>query len=195
MRRSYHSNLAFLDLLFNSLLCFAALFVISFLLINPKQKSKTVEVKAEFLIVVEWPETLNDDVDVYVEDPAGNLVFFMRREEGLMHLDRDDLGESNDTLETPSGIVRYGENREIVTIRGTVPGEYVVNVHMYNRKTEQTVPVTVEITKINPFATVLLDTVELEWEGHEKTVCRFKVDSDGAVENLYYLPKSLVRLL
>jgi len=195
MRRNYHSNLAFLDLLFNSLLCFAALFVISFLLITPQKKSTSVDVKAEFLIVAEWPESMNDDVDVYVEDPAGNIVFFMRREKGLMHLDRDDLGESNDILHTPGGTIKYSENREIVTIRGTVTGEYVVNVHLYKRRTSETIPVTVEITKINPFSTVLLDTVELFAEGDEKTVCRFTLDTEGNVSKLYHLPKSLVRLL
>ena len=50
----------------------------------------------EFLITVFWPDNLEDDVDIYVEDPAGNLVWFKSREPGLMHLDRDDLGKRND---------------------------------------------------------------------------------------------------
>ena len=60
---------------------------------------------------------LDDDVDTYVEDPSGNLVAFMRREEGLMHLDRDDLGKRNDSVLPDYGVVEYTENRELVTLR------------------------------------------------------------------------------
>jgi len=130
MKRNYHTNMAFLDLLFNTLLCFAALFVLSFILINPSKKENNIKAKADFMITVTWNKDLDDDVDTYVEDPVGNLVAFMRREEGLMHLDRDDLGHRNDTINTPNGPIEYKENREIVTLRGFVPGEYVVNVHM-----------------------------------------------------------------
>ena len=92
-----------MDLLFNTVLCFAALFALSFILINPSKQDKNVEVKAEFIITVTWPNDLNNDVDTYVEDPQGRLVAFMRREEGLMHLDRDDVGKFNDVLSTPFG--------------------------------------------------------------------------------------------
>ena len=43
MKRNYHTNLAFLDLLFNTLLCFAALFSLAFILINPSKKNKGEE--------------------------------------------------------------------------------------------------------------------------------------------------------
>ena len=39
-----------------------------------------------------------------------------------MHLDRDDTGLSFDTISTSFGIVEYKENREMVSIRGYVPG-------------------------------------------------------------------------
>ena len=131
MQRRYHTNLPFLDLLFNVLIGFVFLFIVSFLLINPIAKRADIEVKAEFLITVFWPDNLEDDVDIYVEDPAGNLVWFKSREPGLMHLDRDDLGKRNDEVVTAAGTILFPENREIVTLRGIVPGEYVVNVHCY----------------------------------------------------------------
>ena len=86
MKRNYHTNMAFLDLLFNTLLCFAALFVLSFILINPSKKENNIKAKADFMITVTWNKDLDDDVDTYVEDPVGNLVAFMRREEGLMDI-------------------------------------------------------------------------------------------------------------
>jgi len=80
MQRRYHTNLPFLDLLFNILIGFVFLFIVSFLLINPIAKRADIEVKAEFLITVFWPDNLEDDVDIYVEDPIGNLVWFKSRD-------------------------------------------------------------------------------------------------------------------
>ena len=193
MQRRYHTNLPFLDLLFNVLIGFVFLFIVSFLLINPIAKRADIEVKAEFLITVFWPDNLEDDVDIYVEDPAGNLVWFKSREPGLMHLDRDDLGKRNDEVVTAAGTILFPENREIVTLRGIVPGEYVVNVHCYFKVAVDPVPVTVQIDKINPYSVVLRETVDLANKGEEITVTRFTVNSKGKVTNVNKLPKKLVQ--
>jgi len=193
MQRRYHTNLPFLDLLFNVLIGFVFLFIVSFLLINPIAKRADIEVKAEFLITVFWPDNLEDDVDIYVEDPAGNLVWFKSREPGLMHLDRDDLGKRNDEVVTAAGTILFPENREIVTLRGIVPGEYVVNVHCYFKVAADPVPVTIQIDKINPYSVVLRETVDLANKGEEITVTRFSVNSKGEVTNINKLPKKLVQ--
>jgi hypothetical protein len=194
MKRNYHTNLSFLDLLFNTLLCFAALFALSFILINPSKQDKNVEVKAEFIITVTWPNDLNNDVDTYVEDPHGRLVAFMRREEGLMHLDRDDVGKFNDILSTPFGDVEYNENREVVTLRGTIEGEYVVNVHMYMQRSEgQATAVRIQLDKINPFQIVTVKDVVLDITGSEKTAFRFTVNRDCEVTSISHLPKTLTK--
>ena len=193
MKRNYHTNLAFLDLLFNTLLCFAALFSLAFILINPSQKNKTVDAKAEFIITVIWPSEMDDDVDTYVEDPEGNLIAFNRREQGLMHLDRDDTGLSFDTISTSFGLVEYKENREMVTIRGYVPGEYVVNVHMYTKRENAETPVTIILEKINPYKVVTGRNVVLKVKGDEKTAFRFTVDDEGKVIQTNQLEKGLAK--
>ena len=193
MKRNYHTNLAFLDLLFNTLLCFAALFSLAFILINPSQKNKTVDAKAEFIITVIWPSEMDDDVDTYVEDPEGNLIAFNRREQGLMHLDRDDTGLSFDTISTSFGLVEYKENREMVTIRGYVPGEYVVNVHMYTKREDAETPVTIILEKINPYKVVTGRNVVLKVKGDEKTAFRFTVDDEGKVIQTNQLEKGLAK--
>ena len=193
MKRNYHTNLSFLDLLFNTLLCFAALFALSFVLINPSKKKNNVRMKAEFMITTTWPRDLDDDVDMYVEDPQGNLVAFMRREDGLMHLDRDDLGHRNDSIDTEWGVIEFKDNREIVTIRGTVPGEYVVNVHMYMKRSAVVeVPVTIQLDKINPYSTVTIKEVILRISGDEGTAFRFTLNKDGDVIDINQLKKSLI---
>ena len=191
MKRNYHTNMAFLDLLFNTLLCFAALFSLAFVLINPSKKNKTVDAKAEFIITVIWPSDMDDDVDTYVEDPEGNLIAFNRREQGLMHLDRDDTGLSFDTISTSFGLVEYKENREMVSIRGYIPGEYVVNVHMYTKREDKETPVTIILEKINPYKVVTGRNVVLKLRGDEKTAFRFTVDDEGKVIQTNQLEKGL----
>jgi hypothetical protein len=158
MRRRNHTGLGFTDLLFNALLGFVVMFVLAFLLINPIAKSGAIDPKAEFLITLAWPDGRREDVDLYVLDPAGYLVWFRAREAGLMHLDRDDLGQSNDTLEVAGRQIANPLNQEVVSIRGLLPGEYVVNVHLYRDHERQTVPATVKVEKLNP-------TVQLVYYG------------------------------
>ena len=193
MKRNYHTNMAFLDLLFNTLLCFAALFVLSFILISPAKKENNIKAKADFMITVTWNKDLDDDVDTYVEDPAGNLVAFMRREEGLMHLDRDDLGHRNDTINTPNGPIEYKENREIVTLRGFIPGEYVINVHMYMKRAPEPTDVTILLEKISPYGIAMVKELVLEADGEEKTAFRFTLDREGNVTKVNQLTKTLAR--
>ncbi len=99
MVRRNRSELGFTDLLFNALLGFVVMFVIAFLLINPVAETGAVDNKAEFLITLTWPDGRREDIDLYVADPDGRLVWFRSREAGLMHLDRDDLGLGNDVIE------------------------------------------------------------------------------------------------
>ena len=195
MRRSDHVGVAFTDLLFNALLGFVVMFVLAFLLINPIAKSGAIDPKAEFLITLSWPDGRREDVDLYVEDPAGRLVWFRSREAGLMHLDRDDLGERNDVIEVAGRRVLNPLNQEIVSIRGILPGEYVVNLHLYRADGDQSVPATVKIEKLNPqVQLVFYGPLTLTEQGDEQTAARFSLGADGRVRDLNQLPKPLVPL-
>lgn len=208
MSRKYNSDISFVDLAFNLLICFVCLFSISFMLMSTKiEKDKKINAKAEFMITVVWDKDSNCDVDTYVEDPAGNLVSFGRREQGLMHLDRDDLGKRNDRVILQNGrLIEVSENREIVTIRGIIPGEYVVNVHMYRRPNQDynpdkdgeiidepiPTPVIIRLDKLNPRVKLIAQKeVMLKNNGDEKTAFRFTLDNDGDVTNTNELFKSL----
>ncbi len=194
MKRHYHSYKAFIDLFMNMLAGFAMLLVVTFILVNPKAKDdKSKDPKAEIVITVVWPKGLNDDVDTYVEDPAGHLVYFQRREDGLMHLDRDDQGRITDRVEVEPGVwVDYKENQEIVTIRGLVPGEYVVNIHMYRKRDAKPTSVDVTLEKINPrLKLIAAKTLVLTKNGDEKTVFRFTVTKEGEITNISYLAKKI----
>ena len=60
------SQSAFTDLLFNSLLGFAFMFAIAFMLISDPSEGGKIESKAEILISVRWPDKHPDDVDAIV---------------------------------------------------------------------------------------------------------------------------------
>jgi hypothetical protein len=196
MRRSSPIGVGFTDLLFNALLGFVVMFVLSYLLINPIAKTGAVDAKAEFLITLTWPDGRREDVDLYVEDPSGNLVWFRTREAGLMHLDRDDLGRSNDVIRVAGRDIVNPLNQEIVSIRGIQPGEYVVNLHLYRAAPDQQeVPATVKVEKLNPRVEVVFyGEVLLVRPQQERTAVRFSVAADGKVAGVNQLAKELVPL-
>jgi len=134
----FKSTIGFIDLLFNILLGFAFLFIIAFLLIKPEAKKEDFERRAEFVVVMEWNHDMPDDIDLYVQDPTGNIVSFRTPIKNFMHLDKDDLGYVNDIVYNANGkVTKVNINREVVTIRGIIPGEYLINAHYYSsRETE-----------------------------------------------------------
>ena len=183
----------FSDLLFNTLLIFVMLFTVALLAMNPKAKTGVIDAKAEFIVTVTWPDMNPNDIDTWIEDPGGNRVWFRQREGGMMHLDRDDRGLSNDSIVVNGQQVVNPLNQEVVTRRGFAPGEYVVNVFYYDSKDGQPVPVNVSVVKVNPRAEVVFyGTVNLPRKGDEATAVRFSVDRDGRVTGVNTLAKTLV---
>jgi hypothetical protein len=186
----------FSDLLFNTLLIFVMLFAVAMMAMNPKAKTGVIDAKAEFIITVTWADLNPNDVDTWVQDPGGNLVWFRAREAGMMHLDRDDRGVSNDTIVINGQKVVNPLNQEVVTIRGFAPGEYTVNAHYYDTQNGQPVSVNVSVVKVNPRAEVVFyGTVELQRKGDEATAVRFTVDREGFVSGVNTLAKKLVERL
>ena len=183
----------FTDLLFNALLAFTFLFIVALIFLNPPAKSGIIDPKAEFIITTTWDEGSPNDVDTWVEDPDGNLVWFNNPAVGLMHLDRDDRGMTNDMLLVNGVEVINPLNQEVVTIRGFVEGEYVVNIHYYKLEDDRPVNVSVSVSKVNPaLEVVYFGSTELEHQGQEATAVRFNVTKEGAVTKVSTLPKSIV---
>ena len=179
--------------LFKIIQAITYLFVLAVLFMNPIAKQGIINPKAEYIITVGWPDKNPNDIDTYVEDPAGDLTFFKNPAAGLIHLDRDDRGNLNDSLNINGRTVENQLNQEITTIRAVIPGEYVVNVHYYATEDQQPVPVTVRVDKVNPTLEVIYyDTITLEKKDEEKTAVRFNILGSGKVTNINHVPKSLV---
>ena len=181
------------DLLFNALLIFTFLFLITIVFLNPPAKTGTVDLKAEYMITVKWPDNVPDDIDTWVEDPDGRLVWFRNTEAGFIHLDRDDRGLANDTMTVDGRDIVNPINQEVVTIRQIVAGEYVVNLHYYKSNTQRPVTVEVSLSKVNPSLDILYyGKVVLDTAGDERTAVRFRMNLDGSVKGINTLHKSLV---
>lgn len=184
----------FTDLLFNTLVAFAFMFFIAFAMINPVAESGEIDTEVEILITMAWPDENEDDIDIYVEDPAGNIIWYNNSEAGLMHLDRDDRGQFRDTLLINGVEVNNPLNQEIVSVRGLMDGEYVVNVVHYIATSIEPVPVTVKVEKINPYVRVVFyGETMLDHTGQEETMVRFTLDQDEIVD-VNDREKSLVAL-
>src|ERR1700749_5347645 len=79
-------------MLFKALQVVAFLFFIALLVINPEAKQGKIDTKADFIITMTCPDSHPDDIDLYAEDPLGNIVWYHGPEAGFMVVDRDDGG-------------------------------------------------------------------------------------------------------
>ena len=197
----FKSSLGFIDLLFNILLGFAFLFIIAFLLIKPEAKKKDFDRRAEFVIILEWDHEAPDDLDLYVQDPTNDKVSFRLPIANYMHLDKDDLGKRNDTIINADGSTSTVMiNREVVTIRGIMAGEYIINAHYYSTrvyngsqlepnertidyrsKPQRALTVKIELHKVTPYKILWAGERKFTHRGQEETFLRFVLDGDGNI--------------
>ena len=199
----FKTSIGFIDLLFNILLGFAFLFIIAFLLIKPEQKKADFERRAEFVVVMEWDHDQPDDIDLYVQDPTQSKVHFRLPITNFMYLDKDDLGFANDIVKYEDGTVtKVNINREVVTIRGIIAGEYIVNAHYYSSREwtrlgqvatdgytdiktmkvkdkDKPLTVKIELHRVDPYKIMWVGEKKFFRKGQEETFVRFTIDKLG----------------
>ena len=184
----------FTVMLFKGLQVVAFMFFLAYLAINSEAKQGSIDSKAQMLVTVSWPDKHPDDIDTYVEDPQGNIVWYHVMEAGMMSLDRDDRGDYKNMILVNGKTIRNPIRQEIVQMRALIPGEYVVNIHHYLATTPDPVPVSVTVEKINPKVEIVYyDRLFVDHTGDEKTAVRFTVGEDGKITDINTRPKSLLR--
>lgn len=170
----------FLDVLFSLLICCLAIVLIV--------KHKTEEAaagpqyQAVYQIIMEWPASSNDDMDLWSKDDYNHVVGFNRREGGegsLMNLSHDNLGRARNQQGTTLEV-----NQEIISLRGLTVGEYRANVHVYNKSDATNTPVVVKLVKMKPFTIIVSKTNNMIAAGDEITFFRFTLDKEGNVDNI-----------
>ena len=164
--------------------CLLVVFVAVALTSSPTQ----VKTFGSYAVVMTWPAGTND-VDLYVRDPAGAIGYFGRAQVDQIQLEHDDLG----TLATGYG--KGQENQERAIIRSAMPGQWVVDTHLYRRSDGTApIPVTVSLWDLRSQDHILEQRrVVLTRQGDEKTPFRFTVDTSGNVTGYSFLPVSLIR--
>jgi hypothetical protein len=188
--KKFDFRTAYIDLLINLLTGTVVLFILTTLLIAPITKNNEgIKKNADYIITLEWPEAVDCDVDLWVRDPLNNIVSYKIPESGLMYFERDDMGKRRSVYDiNGEEVVIDPDNKEYITLRGTFPGEYVVNLHLYSCLSSENnlglpvdepieVPLVVEVIKINP-SLVVEKTIHMKMDfvWQEKTAIRFVMD-------------------
>ncbi len=192
----YKSTISFIDILFNILIGFVFLFLIAFLLINPITKKNDIISPAEFLIVLNWPADLDDDVDLWLRGPGGETVGFRSKEVGIFHLERDDLGYANDKVVHSGNEIAVKKNQETIAIRGIYPGEYLISVMYYatydRKNPEKTIPISIDVIKVNPYSIAYTQSKKLTEVGQILNFYSFRIDDQGFVKDIRHTDASAV---
>src|SRR5260370_12369401 len=115
-------------MLFKALQVMAFLFFIALLGVSQDSKEGKIDSKAEFIITMDWPDNHPDDLDLFVQDPAGNIAWYRHREAGFLTLDRDDRGGTNDFIIVNGKKIASPIREEIVTVPRIVARQYPANL-------------------------------------------------------------------
>jgi len=202
--KKFDFRTAYIDLLINLLTGTVFLFILTTLLIAPITKqNEGIKKNADYIITMEWPKNVDCDVDLWVRDPKNNIVSFKMPEYGLMYYERDDMGQRRSIFDVDGKkTIIDPDNKEYVTLRGTFPGEYVVNVHVYSCKAANeekglainypiNLPVVVELMKINPsIVSVKKVVLTMTQVWQEQTAFRFIMGNNKNIIRLMtdYVP-------
>jgi len=188
--RPYGFALSFQDMLMAMIAVYAFLFLTAYALIKPADQKPGVEMKAEYMLTLEWPKGSLDDIDLHLMLPDQGMVNFRTREVEYAMLDHDDIGTNGVYRDGQGRLVRIGEHRETITLRAIVPGTYVANVHVYrvndrpDQPADERLPfsATVRLMKLNPRVEQLaVAHVPLDRLGEQKTAFEFRIGESGEV--------------
>lgn len=194
MRRKNKSATAFQDLLLNVILGLFVLLMLSIVSVNPVSKNGDIDLNAEYLITVEWPQKSTDDVDIFVKIPGvKNVCFYGNKDAPFTSLDRDDQGQRMDLIVLPSGeTVEVLDNWEHMTFRKLLDGQYIANIYLFSQNQNKTpVEVTVKLEKLNPYRVLYTTKIMLTTNRQEETALRFEA-KNGKIINIDSFFQSIV---
>jgi hypothetical protein len=184
-------------------------FVIAALLVATVVATKTntgdTHPQAEYLLTLTWENTRNVDLDLWLRDPQGKVIYYGAREAPNESLDRDSQGYVTNRTVLPDGTVKFSANREIISLRVIEPGDYLLAVSYYagqsettglaytNTDTEAPIDATVKVEKVNPKLTQVATTdVHFDHVHEAVNALAFHIGPDGTVTTLSLPADNLV---
>ena len=167
---------------------FLSCMLVVFVAVALTSRPPEVKTYGSYAVSVKWPGGPND-VDLYVRDPTGAICYFRDMQVDQMQLEHDDLGTQS------TGYGRGRPNVERTVLRGTTPGQYVVDTHLFSRAVGTApIPVSVELWDLQGNDRLLKSrTVYVSHTGDERTPFRFTVDAAGATTGFSYVPVTLLQ--
>ena len=130
-----------------------------------------------------------------MQDPTGNVVWYHSMQKGFVTLDRDDRGNYLDEV-TVNGVTHHiALNQETVTVRGILPGEYVVNVYHFTNPSSRRRAGDGEGRKGEPEALrrLLRHRAARPRRATRRPWSASRMDQDGAISDINTVPVSLIQ--
>ena len=157
-----------------------------------KSKTNGVEMKALYLLTLEWDTGMDADVDIHMLPPRGEPIFYQSRDVGCATLDRDNRGFIDTVIKLPDGSsTKVMSNKETIAIRCIEPGRYDMAANLYayrlNNLTQGDrhdlgIKVHAEIVRLNPkVEPVFAKDVTLDWVGETINVVSFDMAQDASI--------------
>lgn len=175
-------------------LCDLALAVLAVALVavNPPEKAKGVEMKAELLATAEWSVLEDADVDIWMLPPSRKPVFYGSRDVGCARLDSDNRGFMDEVITLADGSqTKVESDKETISLRCVEPGRYDLAANLYQyrveglaqeRRRDLGIKVHVEIVSLNPTVRVLFaKDVVLDEIGQTVNAASFDLARDGSI--------------
>jgi hypothetical protein len=122
----------------------------------------------------------------------GAPLSFQNKHSGYMHLDRDDLGKQSDYMWIDGDRIVIKINREVVSMRGIMAGDYYINIHVYNKGEKTPTKYTLTLLDVNPYREVYVMQGELNERGDIIRLPGFTLDQEGQVTDVWTSDKIIV---
>lgn len=181
------NGIAWVDMLFNIIIRLVLIIVMVISEVNTNKKQEDIQSDAKFVMVLEWETDSTTDLDLWVQNPAGQRTGFRQRDVGGLFLDRDDMGSKQHFIvDMESGqVIPSPIRREIMNIVQPMPGEYIVNVHVYSKP--MSTPSTharVQIIEVEKNIKLYEGEHDFTYSGEEYTFARLTMSRDGKITQI-----------
>ena len=127
----------------------------------------------------------DDDLDLYVRDPHGDIGWYGALQAGALSLEHDTIPGVTDPA--------AGGVHELMVIRESAAGEYVANVHVYNGSAAAVVVVELWDLRGMRKHVVLSRRFRVQRLGQQLTAFRWRIDAAGDYVGHSLLPADLLR--